>query len=402
MEEAITNPKLGALPSYKFYTKLINKENLNDAKNFCRDVLNRDASAQGLHKICTQLIKNVELVRDDSEDTFRKKHCFDINYWLHDEVYKELKSNNKESDFQNIIDLFEEIWKKFIVHSYDVKKDKDVCFPDKALFRENFLTYLKQMKNFMDYIENYNSIKVDIRNNTYYACQVYLDYLKERIPLYFSFEPLCTKIGLNTCTSYIQGYFSYDPRKFFTKYELLKLSFQLLWNPCYRKVADLLYDFQKSPTAFKERYNEYVQAFMNNPNHKKVNLAQRGEVKHSITAVNSEAATLPTVSDSKELAEFSSAVHSNDGISGFISAQIFSLSKVALYTIFSVLAITIVITVLWKFTSLGNLFSRRRKRIRRELQYNIYLPEGDSIFDSYNSSSTISDENEHSIAYGTM
>ncbi|ANQ07177.1 Kir-like protein [Plasmodium coatneyi] len=99
MEETITSPQPKTLPSYKFYQKLINGENLNDVKNLCRGVLNRYPNGEWLYGLCKQLIKNVELVRDDNDDTFRKKHCFDINYWLYDEVYNGLKSIDKESDF---------------------------------------------------------------------------------------------------------------------------------------------------------------------------------------------------------------------------------------------------------------------------------------------------------------
>ncbi|ANQ06947.1 Kir-like protein [Plasmodium coatneyi] len=259
------------------------------------------------------------------------------------------------------------------------------------------------MKNFMDYIEDYKFIKGEIGKSTYYACQTYLDYLKERIPLYLSFEPLCTKLGLNACTNYIQGYFLYDPRKLFTKYELLKLYVESWWNPCYKNAVDVFNDFQKSPTAFIAKYNKYVQPFIDNPERKKVILAQRGEVRHSNAEANPQPAAISLAANSEKLTEIPSKVHSDDNIFlRFINEKGFSLSKVALCTFFSVLTITMLIAALMKFTPLGNRFSRRRKRIRSELEHNIYPADGDPIFDSYDSLTTISDGSEHSIAYDAM
>lgn len=431
MEETITSPQLKALPSYEFYQKLINEKNLNDVNNFCSDVLNTYTKDPWTYKLCGQLIKNVELLRDDSDDTFRKKHCFDINYWLYDEVYKKLKSTDKESDFQGIINLFDVIWKKFTVHSYSVKNGKEVCFPNKTLFRDNFLPYIKQVKNFLDYIENYNFIKGEIGKSTYYACQTYFDYLKERIPLFFSFEPLCRKLGSNICTDYIQGYFLYDPRRVFTNYELSKLYFQSWWNPCYKKVLDVFYDFQKSPTEFIARYNQYVLPFSNNPSQQKVNLAHGGEVKPPSAAANLQAGavkaapvdvepqavtaqptriTVPLTSetvtiatDTVQTAEIPSEVHSDDGIlSRLKNEQGFPLIKIATCGFLSVLLITMLISALSKFTPLGNLFSRKRKRIKRDFLYNNYPVDGDSILGSYDRFSTSSDESGHSIAYTPM
>ncbi|GAB65593.1 VIR-like CYIR protein [Plasmodium cynomolgi strain B] len=428
-----------------FYQKLQDEKDSTDVNRFCSNVFNTYTNKYPwLYKICGQLIKNVELVRDDSDYTFRRKHCFDINYWLYDEIYKKLESTNKESDFRGIIKLFDTTWKKFIGYSYDIKSD-EVCFPNITLFRDNFLTYLKQLKNFLDYIENYNFIKREIGKSTYYACQKYFDYLKERIPLFFSFEPLCRKHGSNICTDYIQGYFLSDPRKLFTNYELSKLYFQSWWNPCYKKVLNVFYDFKKSPTEFIARYNEYVKPFSNNPVQQKVKLAQSGEVKPPNAASNAKAAavreipvsvkpqdvtaqlpavnvqltddtgqprritvpltsaTVTTAAYSEQLAEMSSDVHSDDGIfTRFINEQGFPLIKIVLVPFLSVLLITLLIKALSKFTSLGNLFSRRRKRKKIDLQYNNYPVDGDLIFDSYDSFSTSSDESEHNIAYSTM
>ncbi|EUD64267.1 hypothetical protein C922_05354 [Plasmodium inui San Antonio 1] len=288
MNEFPNYHQLEELPSYEFYQKLINDHNLNDVNNFCSDGLNTYAKDEWLHKLCRQLIKIVELVPDN--DSFHK-----------------------------------------------------------TLFRDNFLEYLTQVKNFFDYIENYNFIKDEIKKSIYYECQTYFDYLKERIPLFFSFEALCKDLDSNSCTDYIQDYLLYDPRNVFTKYELLKLYLQASLYPCYNKVIHVFNEFKKSNTEFIARYNHYVEAFSNKPAQQGVMLAQIDEVKHAYTVENPKGPTVTVVIDSEQLPEIRSELHSGDGISSSsMNEHRFPLIKIAFSTILSVLLVSMLIRALWK------------------------------------------------------
>ncbi|KJP84857.1 hypothetical protein AK88_05512 [Plasmodium fragile] len=347
-------------------------------------------------------MKNVEFVRDDNDDAFRRKHCFDINYWLYDEVHKKLQSTDKENDFQNIMNLFDGMWKRFINHSYDVNT-REVCFPNATLFRDNFLEYLKRVKNFMDYIEDYYFIKGEIGKSTYYACEVYFDYLKERIPLYLAFGPLCRKQGSNTCTNYILGYSFYDPKHLVTKSQALTI-YGLSWlYPCYNKIVHLFNDYENARQKFIGQYAKYVKPFIDAAEQRFEKLAQRGTVKNPLPVENVEVVDVAIPTHSEQPTGVPSKLYSHDGISQTLKTeQPVPWIKIGVFTLLSALSITMLVTALMKFTPLGNLFSRRRKRIRRELQYSYYSVAGDSIFGSYNSLSTNSDEGERSIAYGAM
>ncbi|GAW84312.1 variable surface protein [Plasmodium gonderi] len=309
MEEAVSefSPQLKVLSSYVFYQKLINQKNENNISDLCKDVLNIYTNDQGLdYKFCGQLIKNIEMLRNDNDDFFRKKHCLDVNYWLFSEVYKNLEGNTEMNDFDKIFNMFVRIWQIILADCYSVRMDKERCYPFKNLFKGNFLKYLIQVKNFFDYIQNYNIIRNKINKNTYYACQKYSNYLKDRLSLFFSFEPLCKKQESYIFTDHFYSYYHLlDPRNIFTWYKLFKIYIQSFWNGCYKNILN-----------------------KNEKSAKRVDQVIHGREQGTQINVSMTNATVP----SREIPKEINKNHGN--LSDFVNEQGFSISKIAFYVFF--------------------------------------------------------------------
>ncbi|GAW84309.1 variable surface protein [Plasmodium gonderi] len=393
MEETINSPHLKLLPSYIFYQKLINQNNKNNISHLCKDVLNTYNGEQGwAYNLCGKLIKNIEMLRDDNDDFFGKKHCFDINYWFYSEVYKNIDDIKKKNDLNKTFNMFIRIWEIFLANSYGVgeKTDKELCHPYKYLFKENLLEYLIQVKNFFDYMENYKFIKNEINENTYYACQKYSNYLKDRIPLFFSFEPLCKKQESNICTDHFYSYYHlFDPRNIFTWYELFKIYIQSFWNGCYKNILYVYCESQRSTSEFMTKYNEYVQSFIKKIRKTPNSVLQKTHGSEQGTQINVSMTntTVPT-------SEFPKEMNKNNGnLSDFVNEQGFSISKIAIYSFFSVLGAIIAYEIFNRvkiknifvdLTPFGHSFTSRRRK-KRNIMYAYYSEGNDSIFDNNDS-----------------
>ncbi|GAW80082.1 variable surface protein [Plasmodium gonderi] len=416
MEEIIgvISPHLKESPSYTFYQKLINEKDVNNVSHFCNSALNKYKDSNWVYKLCGNLIKNLELLRDDKDDIFRKKHCFDVNYWLYDHVHKNLNDTKKEKDFNNIINFFEETWKYYVVYSITENVDKEICYPYRSLFRENFLNHLNVVKNFLDYVENFNFIKTDIGKSTYYACQKYFHYLKERIPLYFSFKPLCTKLESNVCTDHIKYHHLYNPKNLFTNGELVKIYLESWCNSCYKNALDLYYESQKPSSEYITKYNEYLEPLINKRSNSSVNLAKRDTTQLPIVNVpvtsgkeqptrvknpleTTEAPITGGIETPRE--NISKLYGDNIFYSSLTNEQSFSINKFVLFMIFILFGIIMLLFVFYKIKSFGKPFTRRRKKIKSYLLDDYNTEDKDSIFDNSDSFSSISKSSTSSMAY---
>ncbi|KJP84690.1 hypothetical protein AK88_05678 [Plasmodium fragile] len=208
---------------------------------------------------------------------------------------------------------------------------------------------MKRVKNFMDYIEDYYVIKGEIGKSTYYACEAYFDYLKERIPLYLAFERLCTREQRNPCTNYILGYSFYDPTNLVTRSQALGL-YVLWWlNPCYKKVVDLFNDYENARQIFIGQYAKYVKPFMTSNNQKGANLVQYDMVKLPDAVENRKSENTVIATHSKQLTGVPSKIQKDDGISPMLkSEQRVPWIKIGVFTLLSAFSITMFVTALMK------------------------------------------------------
>ncbi|GAW84311.1 variable surface protein [Plasmodium gonderi] len=212
------------------------------------------------------------------------------------------------------------------------------------------MIFFIQMKNFFYYIENYNFIRNEINKNAYYACQMYSSYLKDRLPLFFSFEPLCKKQESNICADHFYSYYHlFDQRNIFTWYELFKIYIQSFWNGCYKNILYVYCESQRSTSEFMTKYNEYVQSFIKKIRETPNSVLQKNHGSEQGTQINVSMtnATVPTSKFHKEM----NKNHGN--LSDFLTPFEHSFT------------------------------SRRRKK--RNIMYAYYSEGNDSIFDNNDS-----------------
>lgn len=150
-----------------------------------------------VRKICNKLKRNLQLIENENTSfTFNRKHCYDLNYWLYYVVSNDLKINDNDSDFYEIIDRLQDVW-KFINNS---KKSSDLnsCNTDDTLID---IKVLKEVKCLFYFIEDFSIMKSAAMANTRGACKIYFEYLECNVPLYYKWEKICTVDEDNTCKS---------------------------------------------------------------------------------------------------------------------------------------------------------------------------------------------------------
>ncbi|GAW84451.1 variable surface protein [Plasmodium gonderi] len=161
-----------------------------------------------LTDIFKKLSRNISMINNeyDPKKEFDKKHCFDLNYWLHDEVFKNLESSEKVRKLTTIVPKILEAWKSIVDGKFSDKEHK--CYPDFKLY--NNMAYLQEVKDLFDFFEDYETMKKEIIQDTYKACDKYHEYLDQRIPVYYTWRDSCT-VDDYACKRYIDKYMKYRP-----------------------------------------------------------------------------------------------------------------------------------------------------------------------------------------------
>ncbi|GAB64891.1 VIR-like CYIR protein [Plasmodium cynomolgi strain B] len=94
----MTESDVDELPSEKFFKALTGDQKTSTYSIVCGNVTT-DSSEKEINKICTKLAKNIyylENVHND-DSSFFDKHCYDLNYWLYDELTTQFDEKFKNS-----------------------------------------------------------------------------------------------------------------------------------------------------------------------------------------------------------------------------------------------------------------------------------------------------------------
>ncbi|KAI4837477.1 PIR protein [Plasmodium brasilianum] len=240
------------LPSYKFYEQLNSDINEDDNESVYWDSVEPSFDKTlWARDVFLKLERNVLSVnRNRIEDVFSKKHCYDLNYWLYEQVYKNFDHNEKDENFYKTIDIFEDGWKR--INNSEFPNEDNVCHPDHTLVD---MEYLKDVKNLFDLIEDYVIIKAEVIRDTNNACYKYIEYLKQKVPLYYEWENVCTVEEDNICTRYIDDYTKYNPRNVLENLSVVGLSLASVFNDCYQNIITVFQESEKLPprTELKQR-----------------------------------------------------------------------------------------------------------------------------------------------------
>ncbi|VVA00274.1 PIR protein [Plasmodium vivax] len=144
------------LPAYIFEQKL--KEDARDNNfsgyyNVVKHISERYGWGNDLFK---KLSRNISLVHDSyiEGDEFNRKRCYDLNYWLYDNVYKNLESSNtNDTDyFKDISTKLQGVWKNIVDNEF--KGQPFQCYPDKDLLLN--MGYLQEVKDLFDFFQDYD------------------------------------------------------------------------------------------------------------------------------------------------------------------------------------------------------------------------------------------------------
>ncbi|GAB69930.1 CYIR protein [Plasmodium cynomolgi strain B] len=217
----MTDSVLDKLPSKVFYKELTgDRSDISDGKySIVCESITTDSPKQGkINEICKKLRQNIyylENVRKDDSSIF-DKHCYDLNYWLYDELSKE----PDESNTKNIHPFFEKIqvkWKN-IKREEQPQNSGKICEPKSEPFKTGLFKCIKEL---LDYFENFQTFKTEMETEQTEMKKKepnkYCEYIKKCVPLYFTFKQLCKLIKNEICTKYLQNNDSYDPTQLLSK-----------------------------------------------------------------------------------------------------------------------------------------------------------------------------------------
>ncbi|SCO73383.1 Plasmodium vivax Vir protein, putative [Plasmodium vivax] len=230
MEEEDLDSKYENVPSQIFYKEL-NAE-LKDRVNRQWEKLKDLIEEQPLLKdVCDKLEKNLKsLNANPQSEMLSKKHCYDINYWLFDNVHNKLNIKEEDPLFYNIIDSVHSVWRDI---NESLPDKTHICKPDSTLMD---MPVLKEFKHLFDFIENFAFFKAEAFKDTPKACTKYFKYLERSVQIYYAREIFCTNPESNMCNRYIDNYKSYNPKNVREELNVSKLIMGLVWYQCYRDV----------------------------------------------------------------------------------------------------------------------------------------------------------------------
>ncbi|GAW84102.1 variable surface protein [Plasmodium gonderi] len=168
-------------------------------------------------------------------------HCYDINYWLFDEVSNKLRIKEDNPTFFNIIDSIHNVWDDINNNLQDKTK---MCQPDSTLMD---IPVLKEFKYLFDYAEDRYVLREEALKDTPNSCKQYFKYIKRFIPIYYTNKSFCSNTNINICNRYLGIYEYYDPKHLSRYIKLSNLLAGLIWYPCYRNVLHIFLSALKQP-----------------------------------------------------------------------------------------------------------------------------------------------------------
>ncbi|EDL42794.1 variable surface protein Vir14-related [Plasmodium vivax] len=204
---------LNGLPSEVFYNKLKNVKNGVDHPNYCKNIRNDLPEREEILKVCANLISNIKHIESETskEPSFIQKHCYDLNYWLFEEVSKAFNDHEKNTNVYLAIEELHKSWKEAIQN--DSQNTNNKCMPERKLFKTKLL---KPMKDVLDYIENFSTFKQESVKNKEKPNK-YCPLILKIVPLFFMFQQLCSEMKIDICKKYVENYDNYNPSELLAK-----------------------------------------------------------------------------------------------------------------------------------------------------------------------------------------
>ncbi|GAW79036.1 variable surface protein [Plasmodium gonderi] len=242
------------LPSYKFYESLKEEVNEDIISEYYSEFEDSIEKYNWVNDLLKKLIRNLSLVHSEEDKTgeFDKKHCFDLNYWLYEQVFSKLKENGKLGDVKSLISKFQDVWKKAV--DKDFKEKKFACYPDEKLYSN--MSYLQELKDLFDFFEDFKSLRKEILDDTFSACTKYCEYLRQRIPVYYTWRDSCL-VKDYACKRYIDDYMKYRPSSL-TFYLSFKVLLSYHKHPCLSDVYRIFVKAKAKPKRNDSLYKDLM------------------------------------------------------------------------------------------------------------------------------------------------
>ncbi|GAB70016.1 CYIR protein [Plasmodium cynomolgi strain B] len=201
----MTDPVLDKLPSTNFLKALNGNVNGKKYSINCESIGIDSPEKEKINDICTKLEKNIYYLENEYNQqylesvhnkdlSFFDKHCYDLNYWLYDELAKKLDAKIQKQ------------WNSIDKNGRPNDSSK-ICNPESQLFKTGLFEYIKKL---LDYFENFETFTKEMGTQNKEPNK-YCDYIKKCVPLYFTFKQLCQLISNNICEKYLKHDDSYNP-----------------------------------------------------------------------------------------------------------------------------------------------------------------------------------------------
>ncbi|SBT56565.1 PIR Superfamily Protein [Plasmodium ovale wallikeri] len=373
-------PRYEDLPSVLFYDKLNGDVEVDVNDKYWKTLEQTFGSYPWVKNIFFKLKRNLSLIpNNDKGDNFNNKRCYDLNYWLYDQVFNNSDNNNDDRISYGIVFKLQDIWKN--INDDKIESDHgdthELCHPDSDLFDMKFL---KQMKDLFDFIEDFLQVRREAIDDTRKACLKYVEYLRERVPIYYGWDKYCVRQDGNTCTKYIQKYQDYNPKKVLNDLDgWIYVTFFL--NSCYVDVVNIFVQAQEAEKRSAPQ---------------KINVLGEGEdVRDAlVNAIVQAGSTVDKSANSED-----SKGSTNASLISMLLKAFYYIANFGAPVTLSLLGTLMIFFLLYKFTPFGLYLLRIRARIRRKFGPNIRYD--DMILLDYSSDSSLSSSHEslYSISY---
>ncbi|KMZ77264.1 hypothetical protein PVIIG_06157 [Plasmodium vivax India VII] len=240
--------------------------------------------------------------------------------------------------------------------------------------------FLQEIKDLFDFYEDFNEMKKEIVDDTYNSCFKYVDYLKQRIPVYYAWRDSC-KVDDFACKRYIDDYMKYRPAGIVSELSYISVILTYPGNPCYSSVYDVFIDAKVQPKRNDDIYRRKMEKLAKeNP---------RGNL------------LLTDMGDGLRESEFFIPgdhdvywYRKGWGIYNRITHNI-TLPMLGIAGVF------LILYAFYKFTPLGKMFKHTRAKVRRRIQPNINYDDIVLLYGSEESLASSSVDSSYNLSYAS-